>query len=290
MIDFKIAYNTILEYDKKYLKKLLDDLSPDISYNNETTDIELPTPTRSGYVFTGWKLNESVGNWTANIYLGGSKHSYKYGNIRLVAQWARGSVKVTFNSNGGSVDTRYRYVSVGEKYGEYDNIYPEFGSDMTPSNLHELYQMYAAEEIEIEDRTKQLNEWNKEFSLNANSLIKYNATEDYYYFRSEARWKGGNIWGNFHTKKNGSIIPGETYTYVIEILSIGLSKGTTLNLSLGTTGDKDGGSQLSSASVKNIQNYIYETVDGVWKMKANPQMVFAFTRTASEANPQKWRN
>ncbi|HBM00423.1 MAG TPA: hypothetical protein DD393_07340, partial [Ruminococcaceae bacterium] len=52
--------------------------------------ISLPTPTRTGYTFSGWKVTEKadVSNWTLNdVYTGTSIPSGKYGNVTLTAQW-----------------------------------------------------------------------------------------------------------------------------------------------------------------------------------------------------------
>ena len=60
--------------------------------------VTLPTPTRTGYSFSGWYTASSGGT---KIGSGGS--SYKpTGNITVYAHWSASSYTVTYNANGGS--------------------------------------------------------------------------------------------------------------------------------------------------------------------------------------------
>lgn len=62
--------------------------------------VTLPTPTRSGYIFTGWFTAASGGN-----PVGGAGESYTpSANITLYAQWGK-PCTVTYNANGGSCGT-----------------------------------------------------------------------------------------------------------------------------------------------------------------------------------------
>ena len=62
--------------------------------------VTLPTPTRSGYIFTGWFTADSGGN-----PVGGAGESYTpSANITLYAQWGK-PCTVTYNANGGSCGT-----------------------------------------------------------------------------------------------------------------------------------------------------------------------------------------
>lgn len=74
----------------------------DLSYTIET-DITLATaPTREGYIFLGWSLASSAGNWNIGLYDAGSNvGTGKYGNIELVAQWRAITYQVKYNANGG---------------------------------------------------------------------------------------------------------------------------------------------------------------------------------------------
>ena len=60
--------------------------------------ISLPTPTRTGYTFSGWKVTEKadVSNWTLNdVYTGTSIPAGKYGNVTLTAQWTVNTYTIT---------------------------------------------------------------------------------------------------------------------------------------------------------------------------------------------------
>ena len=74
----------------------------DLNYTIET-DIALATaPTREGYIFLGWNLASSAGNWNRGLYeAGGNIGTGKYGNIELVAQWRAITYQVKYNANGG---------------------------------------------------------------------------------------------------------------------------------------------------------------------------------------------
>jgi len=62
--------------------------------------VTLPTPTRSGYIFSGWYTAASGGT-----RVGGSGDSYApSSNITLYAQWGK-PCTVTYNANGGSCGT-----------------------------------------------------------------------------------------------------------------------------------------------------------------------------------------
>lgn len=71
----------------------------------------LPTPTRTGYTFSGWYTKASGGDKvTADTKVtNSSKHT-------LYAQWKVNSYTVTFNANGGSVSTSSAAVNYGSTY------------------------------------------------------------------------------------------------------------------------------------------------------------------------------
>lgn len=67
--------------------------------NNYLTNITLPTATREGYTFTGWATN-------INAILGEYKTNYEIqDNITLYAIWTSDKYTITFNGNGGIVET-----------------------------------------------------------------------------------------------------------------------------------------------------------------------------------------
>ena len=70
--------------------------------------ISLPTPTRTGYTFSGWKVTEKadVSNWTLNdVYTGTSIPAGKYGNVTVTAQWTANKITVKFSGNGATGGT-----------------------------------------------------------------------------------------------------------------------------------------------------------------------------------------
>ena len=73
----------------------------------------LPTPTRTGYTFGGWWV-EYEGDWysitASTTVVGTGKHT-------LVAYWVANNYTVTFDANGGTVDTKSKTITFGEKYG-----------------------------------------------------------------------------------------------------------------------------------------------------------------------------
>ena len=75
-----------------------------VSYNDI---LELPTPTRLGYVFAGWLLNEEVFD------------NYRYdvnGDITLVALWEESTYTITYYSNGGNLDISSQSVTYGKEF------------------------------------------------------------------------------------------------------------------------------------------------------------------------------
>ena len=59
-----------------------------VTYNIETAVTLHAAPTKTGYTFKGWKLENAAGNWDAKTYSASQNFAAgKYGNITLVAQW-----------------------------------------------------------------------------------------------------------------------------------------------------------------------------------------------------------
>jgi uncharacterized repeat protein (TIGR02543 family) len=74
---------------------------------------DLPTPTRTGYSFTGWYTAASGGSRvTASTKVTTAQ------DHTLYAQWNRSNCTVTFDANGGSVSTSSKTVTYGSTYGE----------------------------------------------------------------------------------------------------------------------------------------------------------------------------
>ncbi len=74
---------------------------------------ELPTPTRTGYTFTGWYTAASGGSQvtSSTTVTTASDHT-------LYAHWSAKPITVSFNANGGSVSTSNKTVTYGSTYGE----------------------------------------------------------------------------------------------------------------------------------------------------------------------------
>lgn len=72
----------------------------------------LPTPTKSGYTFTGWYTAASGGSkiTSSTTITSTSAHT-------LYAHWSLKTYTLSFNANGGSVSESYREIAAGENYG-----------------------------------------------------------------------------------------------------------------------------------------------------------------------------
>ncbi len=70
-----------------------------ISYTIESTE-KLPTPTRIGYAFAGWKATTVAGNWTKDkVYAAGTSLKGMYGHVTLTETW--NATNYTYNVNFG---------------------------------------------------------------------------------------------------------------------------------------------------------------------------------------------
>ena len=74
---------------------------------------ELPTPTRSGYIFLGW-FTEKTGGEQVNA----DQRITITRNHTLYAHWQAKTPTVSFDANGGSAVTKTMVVTVGKPYGE----------------------------------------------------------------------------------------------------------------------------------------------------------------------------
>lgn len=77
-------------------------------YNVETDTFELPTPTKTGYVFAGWyKNNTFTGSAVSTVYNG------THENMKLYAKWALQNYTVHHDTNGGDyiIDGNYNIES-----------------------------------------------------------------------------------------------------------------------------------------------------------------------------------
>ena len=72
----------------------------------------LPTPTRTGYAFTGWYTAQSGGSKVE-----GAATVKKAADHTLYARWTANTYTVTYNANGGSVAQSSKTVTFGQSYG-----------------------------------------------------------------------------------------------------------------------------------------------------------------------------
>ncbi len=117
----------------------------------------LPTPTRSGYSFSGWYTAASGGSYVSN-----STTVTTAGNHTLYAHWSSTGMTVYFDANGGVVYTTSTIAYYGQSYGwlpeatrtgyNFDGWYtsPTGGSQVTTSTVvsttssHTLYAHWTA--------------------------------------------------------------------------------------------------------------------------------------------------
>ena len=86
-----------------------------ISYDTEDSTT-LPSSTRSGFRFDGWKPNATSGNWSSGTtYASGTSVKGKYGNVTLYAQWTDSEgptvSRVTWVQSGDYEYYAYAYVT-----------------------------------------------------------------------------------------------------------------------------------------------------------------------------------
>ncbi len=76
----------------------------DITYTIESA-AALPTISRAGYAFAGWRVTTAGGYWTTAdaSYIAGTSVNGKHGNATLTAQWTPVSYTLAFNAGKGTV-------------------------------------------------------------------------------------------------------------------------------------------------------------------------------------------
>ncbi|MBQ7549870.1 MAG: InlB B-repeat-containing protein, partial [Clostridia bacterium] len=87
-----------------------------LTYNIESAST-LPTCSRFGYTFSGWKPVSTVNNWKSDsTYSAGASVKGKYGNVTLKAQWKIIGYNVSYDTKGG--------VAANENPTSYDTTTP----------------------------------------------------------------------------------------------------------------------------------------------------------------------
>lgn len=114
----------------------------------------LPTPTRDGATFTGWKVTAAAGNWVKNSVLeGGKSLNGKYGSVSLTAQWKLRTCTVIWNAGDVVKTTEWYYGAT-----------PSF--DGTPYKSPDEYNSYV------------FSGWDKEITPVTEDEVTYNALFD----------------------------------------------------------------------------------------------------------------
>ena len=99
------------------------------SYNVTTESFTLPTPTRTGYTFTGWTgSNGNTPQKSVTIAKGST------GNKSYTAQWKPNSYTITYSANGGSGSNQTQTVQYGTSWTTKGAIYSKSGYTQTSWN------------------------------------------------------------------------------------------------------------------------------------------------------------
>lgn len=81
-------------------------------FKTDTGFTTLPAPTKTGYIFDGWLVTETQGNWPVDSkYNAGSSASNYYGDVTLTAQWKQAASYVVENYLYARSDYRMLRVS-----------------------------------------------------------------------------------------------------------------------------------------------------------------------------------
>ena len=93
-----------------------------------TKTVQLPTPTRTGYTFAGWKPSADSGNWSASTAYTGEL-TRMYGNATLVAQW--NPISYTINYLSGTGESTSVTVNYDETVSLIENPFTKQCSEFT---------------------------------------------------------------------------------------------------------------------------------------------------------------
>lgn len=73
------------------------------TYAEAMTEVKLPTPEKTGYSFTGWRVDSTDGTWAVGDILTGNVRVNAYGNVTVSAQWEKITYTLTFAGEGAAV-------------------------------------------------------------------------------------------------------------------------------------------------------------------------------------------
>ncbi len=85
-----------------------------LTYTVNDDEISLDEPTRRGYTFIGWS-NDSIATPTKNVFI--PKGSI--GDRSYTANWQANTYTITYDPNGGSMDSTTQTVTYGEEFSLY---------------------------------------------------------------------------------------------------------------------------------------------------------------------------
>ena len=74
--------------------------------------VTLPTPTKGGYTFAGWKITAADGSWINGTQYQATDTSIaagNYGNVTFTAQWTEDTNTITFQTDGGEAVANVNY-------------------------------------------------------------------------------------------------------------------------------------------------------------------------------------
>lgn len=113
--------------------------------------VQMPTVTRDGYAFDGWKVTTAGGNWNAgDTYEEGQILTGKTGNATLTAQW-KNMWTVTYYDGDKTTVLATAQVKDGETIGTLPKVTPTKDSDATNSYEFDYWYNATADKKLTED-------------------------------------------------------------------------------------------------------------------------------------------
>ena len=177
---------------------------------------DLPTPTRTGYTFTGWYTAATGGSQVT-----ASTTVTTASNHTLYAHWTGNTYTVTFNATGGSVSPTSKTVIYGSPYGELPvPTYPGYVFDgwYTKSSNGEREYVEATSTVRITSDHTLYAEWYFDdytvyFDANGGSVTQQYKTVIYskpYGELPTPTWEGHTFTGWYTAASGGSQVTSST--------------------------------------------------------------------------------